>query len=235
MLCFPISIFGFISILNVIFCTFNTCEVVFGKIYMLRGHYFWFETLLLVSSTKSCIHIYPNRSVRCVHYALNIFGCPTEISAEHILVFGVWTTIFHFILMKIGWIQCFYQPNWLRVLFISCMYGDHINFMAINNHTKWWSRMIVHKTNVMRVHFELFMDISIVDEHGLRLHNCQLILWPKSLCQSCTGINIKCQQGQENAILIRDQWFTSILNMSDNVLLTNLNPIFNKFALSNIQ
>ena len=90
--------------------------------------------------------------------------------------------------------------------------------------------MIVHKTNVMRVHFELFMDISIVDEHGLRLHNCQLILWPKSLCQSCTGINIKCQQGQENAILIRDQWFTSILNMSDNVLLTNLNPIFNKFG-----
>ena len=58
----PISIFHFTFILGVTFRDYNTCQVVFGKINMFMGdgHYFRFETLARLPSTKYGIRVYPN-------------------------------------------------------------------------------------------------------------------------------------------------------------------------------
>ena len=127
--------------------------------------------------------------------------------------------------------------NWLGVLLISCLYKDHIIFVEINTHIKQWCQPIAHRTNVMHVHCELFMDVSIIEEHGVGLHNCQTTLWLKSLCQSRTGVATKCYQGQANAIPICDQQFISIPNTFGDVILTQLFSIVNesKYALDDFQ
>ena len=166
------------------FCNCNMCQLVFGKIYMVLrdGHCFRFKILARLPSTKYGIRVYPIRCVRWVHYQLEII---------FVLVFGGWTTLFHFNLAKvgvslnkIGWRQGFHQLDLFGVLLITCIY--HITFVAIDKHTKQRNRTIACTTNIMLVHCEFFTDVSIVEEHGIGSCNCHSTLWPKSLCQSHT-------------------------------------------------
>ena len=53
----------------------------------------------------------------------------------------------------------------------------------------------------------------------------QLTLWPKSLCQSRTGVETKCRQDWANTIPICHQRFISIPNTYGDVFLTQLFPI----------
>ena len=82
--------------------------------------------------------------------------------------------------------------------------------------------------NVMPIHCELFTDVSTVEGHGIGLHNRQMTLWPKSLCQSRTIVATKCHQGQENAISIHDQRSISIHNTFGDVFLIQLFSIRNE-------
>ena len=93
---------------------------------------------------------------------------------------------------------------------------------------KWCSRTITSRANVLVVYNELFMDVSVAEEHDFILHDCHSALWPKSLCQSWICINIGCHQCRANAMPIRNQWLVGIPNMSCDVLLVYFFPILNE-------
>lgn len=98
MLIMLVSIFNFISILNIIFPDCNTRQVDFGKYYMFLGdsHCLQFGALAQLPSTKHGICDYPNWLVCRVDCSLKtLFGVFTKIGAYHILVFGTQMTIFH--------------------------------------------------------------------------------------------------------------------------------------------
>ena len=107
------------------------------------GHCLRFRALTQLPNTKYDMYVYPNWHVCPIDCPPEtLFGVPTWIGAEQIMVLGTQSAVFHLNLTKFGvgcniiggW-QYFHQSNWCGVLLISCTYEDHRTFVAIYNDT----------------------------------------------------------------------------------------------------
>lgn len=64
----------------------------------------------------------------------------------------------------------------------------------------------------MFIHSKPLMDISDVEEHGVRFYDGHMTSRPYSLCQKKMGTNFGCHQSQEIAIRTLYQWFIGVLD-----------------------